>query len=759
MTSASLETALADHLRGLSDKELTRILSNRPDVLSPIPAGFPVLASRMVAKSSSVRAVRELSAPALVVFLALEELDASMTPVAPAEISTLIKQRFRSHKQWVLKAAQRDQALKELATAGLAFVTPEGWRAVSATNLVSDALRLLPPPGALASAAEVKAVVDELPEACRRICERLAQASGVGSSKDAAPDADPSRPIPQLISRGVLVAREGMFVELVPAAVRFFQVPRVADIAPVAPEFVELAGVDVDARGAAAAAEAVRLASAVVRLVIKEPIALLKAGDVGVRVAAKVAESLGTDVQTLARLLGWLLAAGVLAKGEPDPLPADDTGGDYVAAAGSAGEDFLALSLPDAWALLIQGWLSSSVVAGKVGVDGVKVLSSDSVLAGYSQSVRTFVEVVAGVPQGCAVGDAVAGVGGVRGLLAFARPVQFHSGHAVVVDSLVGDAEFLGLVVGDAVVGAVRVLAELGCSQEAVEAVAEAAVSLFPEPSSVLLAQGDMTLLAPGPLVPQVVVELSRFAVLESSGLASTWRVDEASLRRGFASGLGESEIVSLLESCVVGEIPQAMRYLIGDVARNQGVLRGGTAVSFLRCDDPALLAEVVSSAGGRAVGLRLLAPTVAVADVPLIQVLSNVQAEGFQPVAEDRDGNVVDVRVDSFRVPQARVKAPAASRPNPLTVGAAVEAIRHADAHPGGVAQSASVSQVVDALGHAVRARKLVTLGFVGKEGVAQFVTVQPVRLSAGTLDALNPQTRQMTRFGVHRITSVVVE
>ena len=40
--------------------------------------------------------------------------------------------------------------------------------------------------------------------------------------------------------------------------------------------------------------------------------------------------------------------------------------------------------------------------------------------------------------------------------------------------------------------------------------------------------------------------------------------------------------------------IPQALSYLIDDLARRHGALRAGTASAYLRCDDEALLARVV---------------------------------------------------------------------------------------------------------------------------------------------------------------------
>ena len=104
--------------------------------------------------------------------------------------------------------------------------------------------------------------------------------------------------------------------------------------------------------------------------------------------------------------------------------------------------------------------------------------------------------------------------------------------------------------------------------------------------------------------------------------------------------------------------MPQSLSYLVDDVARRHGRLRGGAAASFLRCDDEALLAEVLANPVAAEHDLRLIAPTVVISPDPLHEVLAGLRAAGFAPAAEGPDGRVVDIRPGGRRLP-AKARAP----------------------------------------------------------------------------------------------------
>ncbi|CPZ09353.1 DNA-binding protein [Mycobacteroides abscessus] len=53
--------------------------------------------------------------------------------------------------------------------------------------------------------------------------------------------------------------------------------------------------------------------------------------------------------------------------------------------------------------------------------------------------------------------------------------------------------------------------------------------------------------------------------------------------------------------------------------------------------------------------GLRLLAPTVAVSLAPLAELVTGLRSAGFAPAAEDATGTIVELRAHRARVPRNR--------------------------------------------------------------------------------------------------------
>ena len=118
-----------------------------------------------------------------------------------------------------------------------------------------------------------------------------------------------------------------------------------------------------------------------------------------------------------------------------------------------------------------------------------------------------------------------------------------------------------------------------------------------------MLLQADLTAVAPGPLVTDLAHELSLVADVESKGGATVYRFTEGSVRRALDSGRTTSELHALLAQHSSTPVPQALTYLVDDVARRHGRIRVGTAGAYIRSDDPAVLAEILAVQEGRAAG------------------------------------------------------------------------------------------------------------------------------------------------------------
>jgi hypothetical protein len=96
---------------------------------------------------------------------------------------------------------------------------------------------------------------------------------------------------------------------------------------------------------------------------------------------------------------------------------------------------------------------------------------------------------------------------------------------------------------------------------------------LPPEVDQVYL-QHDLSVIAPGPLVPSVDARLRLLADIETRGVASAYRISQQSIDRALASGETERSLREFLARTSLTGLPQAVDYLIGEGARRHGLVR-----------------------------------------------------------------------------------------------------------------------------------------------------------------------------------------
>jgi predicted DNA-binding transcriptional regulator YafY len=280
---------------------------------------------------------------------------------------------------------------------------------------------------------------------------------------------------------------------------------------------------------------------------------------------------------------------------------------------------------------------------------------------------------------------------------------------------------------------------------------------VLPKPIDHFLVQADLTVVVPGPLHRHLSEQLAEVATVESAGTAMVYRISESSVRRALDAGRTAGELHTFFAAHSKTAVPQGLTYLIDDVARRHGQLRVGVASSFVRCEDPALLAQVIATQAAEALGLRLLAPTVAVAQAPIAEVLAQLRATGFVPAAEDTSGTIVDLRGRGARVspaPHQRLHR-AMPTPTPQTLEAIVAMLRKVAASPAATHIDAGTAVLL--LQQAVRDQTSVLMGYVDPAGVATQRMVAPISVRGGQLVAFDPASSRVRDFAIHRVTSVV--
>lgn len=752
-------------LADLSDHTLVRLCESRPDVATPPPASLRVLASRLRLPASTARALGGLDQPALLVLATAAALGADSGPVPLGAVSgrlgvddddaSLLHTLHTLREQaliWGEATHVRIAAVTATAIESAPVVAPhpdeptgpaleEVWAGLPAQAV-----------GVLEAIARGRAPVGELgsgaSEAVRQAAETLATAGlvqlvgGTESGESVVPHAhalDRARHGPRAQGRSLLTTPEW--------------------------SGAGASQKSVDASGGVAALDLLHQCDAVLAALSTVPASTLKAGGVGVRELRRVARAATIDEADLPLLLEVLAAAGLIAEGDTE---VGDTPFDAAWAPTEAADIWAARDLPRRWADLVVAWWSMPTAPWRVGapVEGGGTVPALGEPLGPPASAERgrILRALATVDPGDAPAESA-----LPEVVRWAWPVWFSRVGTAPVSGTVAEARRIGVVVGTQATTTARHLASHAADPgpggatgpDADDLLADLTAAL-PEPVSEVILQADLTVLAPGPLVAELAAEFALLAEVESAGAATTYRITEQSLRRALDGGRTAAGIRDLLTRTSITPVPQSLDYLIEDVARRHGRLRVGTALSFLRCDDPSLVAQVLSSPAAEQCALRSVAPTVLVSQARPLDVVDALREHGFAPVVEDTDGVVVALTRVAARVRPSttgrppRVPARVATRSELL---AAVTSMRAADrARSAGEGSGAAHTgeAAVARLHEAARTGTAVTVSVVDAQGRSTARLLVPASVGGGRVEGVEPDSAEAVTLPLHRVISV---
>ncbi|GAA1980761.1 helicase-associated domain-containing protein [Kitasatospora viridis] len=812
---------LADELRASGDEQLATLLRLRPDLLNPVPTDLTQLSARLSGRASALRALERLDAFTLQVAEALAAAPGESSTGCPdTVVRDLLAGPARGAKPHpdaepvdrsaVLAAlpgalaALRERALlwgpdgalhlviavrEALApTAGAPGGTGLGPTLSEATLGMSPArlqqlLQGAGLPGTPDPVTAVAALTDlltdrkrcaallaEAPPAALGVLEKLVWGPPTGTVPDAGRPvtAEQARsPIEWLLARGLLLpSGPGSVVLPRELALHLRGGRSHRSVRPGPPPLVPTAERDpqaVDGAAAGQAHTAVRTVEELLELWGLQPPPALRAGGLGVRDLKRTATALDCTEPQAAFWLELAYGAGLMA---PD---GGDTG--ELWAPTPAYDQWLQLPVAERWAVLARGWLAATRVAGLVGtVDGKGKPRAplgpelDRVLAPATR--RAVLSLLADLPPG--------GVADAEALLPVQRWYRPLRGGALGPDGRDLRTQLTGFTLAEAEQLGITGRGALGSAARALLAGRDPApvlAPLLPEPLDRVILQPDLTAIAPGPLLTPLAQVLALCAEIESKGGATVYRFTAESVRRALDAGRTAAELHSFLEQHSRTGVPQPLAYLIDDVARRHGVLRVGAACAYLRCDDPALLAEVQADRRTAELRLRLLAPTVLAAQAAPDTVLTVLRSMGYAPAAESAEGDLVITRPDSHRTPPRTAPAPVADGPavpDDVLLAAAVKAIRAGDhaatAHrretvpgpAGAQLPRTAAADTLAALQTAVLLGERMWIGYINAEGLATQRVIDPVKVEGGYVTAFDHQADKLATFALHRITGV---
>ncbi|WP_433290125.1 helicase-associated domain-containing protein [Pseudonocardia sp. CA-142604] len=740
-----MPTPLVDWLRAQDDEMLAALLRLRPDLAVPPPADLTVLATRAGIRASVHRACDDLDRLTLTVLEALVVAGAESAPTSLSELLRLLGPDLSEAAVRRPLRALRDRALV--------------WGPDEELSLVPAALDVVPRhPGGLGRESAGLAASSGLPELIasvapdeRRVLEALAAGPPIGRSQAGA---DPESPVGRLLARGLLMRVDTETVELPRQVGLALRGDRPLGAVPVTPPDIGARdrGADaVDRTAGGAALGVLRQLELLVAFWGRTPPPVLRSGGLGVRELRRAAKEMDTDESNAALLVELAVAADLVGESDgvaPDWVPT--TNADVWAAGG-----------PELrWSLIARTWLDLPRLPGLVGRkdDAGRPISALSDAVRRPLAPRDRRRVLAGLaelPRGVAPGSPAA----LRDVLAWRAPRRGGRLRDEVVDWALAEATVLGVVALDAMSTPGRVLLD---DPGGLVAALRAAL---PEPVDHVLLQADLTAVAPGPLEPQLAAELGLVAEVESAGGATVFRFTDATVRRALDAGRTATELHELLAKRSATPVPQGLTYLIDDVARRHGRLRGGVASSFLRSDDAVLIAEVLAHPDSVTLELRRIAPTVVVSPLSLGELLDGLRAAGFSPAAEDTGGAVLDLSDRGRRTaPRRRSLGRNGAPPEPGAeqLAAVVSRMRAGDALAGirrdVTTPAANNGRIPDLLRSAVAARRSVWIGFVDGHGVAGEQVLEPMSVGGGVVEGRDTMDGGLHRVPLHRITSIAL-
>ncbi|MHA5048674.1 helicase-associated domain-containing protein [Streptomyces sp. SD15] len=682
-----------------------------------------------------------------------------------------------------------------VATAGLPTTHDSVSAVGSLTDLFTDRVRM-------------SALLDTSPTESLQVLSRLVWGPPYGQVT-----ADPARHLRWLIDRGLLLPTAPGTVVLPREVALHLRAGRAHRVTEPVPPAVEPAATHRPQVVDSAAAGQAYTALATVEELLKDwheggP-AVLRAGGLSVRDLKRTAVALDVSEPVAAFWVELAYAAGLLASdGEADEQYAATPGYD----------EWLELPAAERWTRLAGAWLTATRTAGLVGGRDTKERTLSALGPGLDRSAAPEVRLrvltlLAGLPEG-----ASATPDSLLARLHWERPPR---GAQPPADDLrtrlarwaLSEAELLGVTGRGALSAQGRALLGLPPAAprtaeppsgpgdklpahkhhrpaaeappapaplprspaEHAAAAAQAArllAPLLPEPLDHVLLQADLTAVAPGPLKRPLADTLGVLADVESKGGATVYRFTPGSVRRALDAGRSASDLHAFLAAHSRTPVPQPLAYLIDDVARRHGHLRIGAASAYVRCDDDALLSEILADKRSHGLRLRRLAPTVLAAQADPGTLLEGLRSMGFAPAAESAEGDVLITRAHARRTPPRTAPEPVPDGPpipDATLLGAAIRAIRAgdlasttprkptpADGPGNGELPRTSSAETLATMQAAVLTGEAVWIGYVNAEGAASQRVIAPIRVEGGFVTAYDHTADEVRTYPLHRVTGV---
>ncbi len=724
--------SFTDYLRSVDDAALLQLFCARPDLVSPLPPDIASLAIRACSPPSLSRALERLNQWQFQVLEAIAVID---SPALEKQIVAVTD-----------KAALK--VLPELIALGLLYPSDDGLRLPAQLREVIGN-----EPAGLGCPSMVKLKLtrlDEAPDGAKKVLDRLMWGPPRGSVGDIK---NPAPGIAWLLKEKFLLPLDQRTV-IMPREVAIYlrggKVHNERFISPPALSGSKRERKNINLAAIANISTVLRWVEELLNFWGEEPADVLRAGGLGVRDLKIAANHLGLDETCVAFIAELAYLTSLVAIDANDQiLPSNKF-------------DIWLMQTPaDRWQALASQWLITSRVSGLVGrVDSKNIAALGPELdRANAVKVRSLtLELLSESPLLAPEKESF------LNLFRWRTPTRRNSPlQDELIEFTLREAEWLGITGQGA-------LSEYGKAFLRREDLASINSDL-PKTVDHILIQGDNTAIAPGPLVHQIAQELAILADIESRGGATVYRFSEATIRRALDHGKTGEEISTFLKKTSKTPMPQPLEYLIADVAKKHGKLRVGNTTSFIRCEDSALITQILSDKRLNVLPIRRIAPEVLICDLDAADTARLLRDAGYLPAAENSNGLLLSgPRVNrALTKPRPPRSIGEIEPPTDEIFASAIRALRigekstHKQAHLRNVANRAlgslprtTANETLDLLIQYIKKEQTLSIGYADNNGALSHRIIDPLKVSVGSLIARDHATGELQTFRISRVSGV---
>jgi hypothetical protein len=724
--------SFSDYLRSVDDAALLNLFAARPDLVTPVPPDIASLAVRACSAPSLARAIDSLN---YWQFQVLEAAASLNEPFSEKNVISLTEKEAKS-------------ALEHLVTIGLIYPSDDGLRL---PTQLRDVIGTEPAGLGPASLAKLKlSELDGAPIDAKKVLERLVWGPPRGSVGDIK---NPGPGVNWLLDKKFLVPLDQRTVILpreVAIALRGGKIHKERFI-----KQPELQGARRDDRQVNLAAIAnvstvLRWVEELLNFWADEPADALRAGGLGVRDLKIVSTHLGVDESCTAFVAELAYLASLISFDADDRiLPSNKF-------------DIWLMQTPaDRWQMLASQWLITSRVSGLVGRAEAKNVAAlgpelDRVNAAR---VRALTLELLRENQGIAPDW-----NSFKEVLSWRAPVRRNSSlQEELAEWTLREAEWLGIT-GQ---GAISKFGDQFLSGDDLSSINED----LPKTVDHILIQSDNTAIAPGPLEHEISQALAMMAEIESRGGATVYRFTESTIRRALDHGKTGDEIKTFLVKTSKTPMPQPLEYLIADVAKKHGKLRVGNTSSFIRCEDTALISQIMNDKKLEILALRRIAPEVVICDMDATDAMRVLRECGYFPAGESANGMILTGPKTNRALTKPRPPRVIGEVeiPDTETLMTAIRTLRTGEkstfrqtrlrqvaSEALGQLPRTTANETMEILNQFIIDEKTLSIGYADNNGGVTHRIIDPIRISAGALIARDHATGEVQSFRIPRITGV---